>query len=155
MSSSKSDQCIPCPSPISRHFSRSSGVPCNNLGYHTNGTAIVRPSFSSTTNSSSVTFTFCAFARRNSIAKVFIPLLQNLPFSLFYQTLYPPDFVRAETAAILHPDRIEPKFGYLVFSFNMHMRRLLAVAGIEKETVWANAVYCGRHQELNAQPVLG
>ena len=149
MSSSKSGQCIPRPSPISRHFFRSSCVPCNSLGYHTNGTAIVRPSSNSTISSSSVTFTFCAFASRKSIVKVFIPLLQNHLFSVFHQALYSPDFMCTKTAAILQSYRVEPKFSNLFLSLDMHMGRFIAVTGVEKETVRANTAYRGRHCILN------
>ena len=43
-SSSRSGQCIPYPAPAMCQFARCSGAACNNRGYHTNGTVMVRPS---------------------------------------------------------------------------------------------------------------
>jgi hypothetical protein len=45
------------------------------------------------------------------------------------------DFIAAKSPAILQPNRIEPKLGRLVFSFDMHMSRLVPVTSIEKKPV--------------------
>ncbi len=57
MSSSRSGQWIPRPSPMSRQRPRSSAEPCQSLGYHVKGTESARPSARDTVNASSVTTT--------------------------------------------------------------------------------------------------
>ena len=45
------------------------------------------------------------------------------------------DLQTAEPAAVLEPDWFEPTLGSFVVSFDMNVRRLHAVGGIEEETV--------------------
>ena len=68
MSSSRSGQWIPIPSPMNRQFRRSSGVPCSRRGYQAMGIEIVRPSAKSTVNVSFVTVTSIAMAHHRDHA---------------------------------------------------------------------------------------
>jgi hypothetical protein len=43
------------------------------------------------------------------------------------------DFGAAEPSTALQPDGIEPELGLVAFTFDMHVRRFVAVADIEKE----------------------
>src|SRR5262245_29819031 len=67
MSSSRSGQWIPWPPPINRQEVRSFAVPCTRRGYQASGTAMVRPSASSTDKVSAVTFTCVATVLRFSL----------------------------------------------------------------------------------------
>jgi len=85
MSSSRSGQWIPSPSPINRQLERSAVVPCAKRGYHDIGTVTVRPSARSTTRESSVTCTSSACADRGSVREVFIPLPEKEILVFFHQ----------------------------------------------------------------------
>ena len=56
-SSSISGQWMPCPAAQGSHVARSCGTSCLSRGYHSSGTAILRPSLRSTSSQSSVTRT--------------------------------------------------------------------------------------------------
>jgi hypothetical protein len=116
-----------------RQLFRSSAVPWRIRGNHARGIEIVRPSSRSKIKLSSVTETFCAKAIRISIAKVLIPCPQQAVLILLHKSEKPIYFIAAESSAIVQPDRIEPKFGYLILSFDMHMSRLILVTGIEEK----------------------
>src|SRR6266545_2020870 len=90
MSSSSAGQWIPRPPPISRQEFRSSAVPCSRRGYQANGTAMERPSASSTDNVSALTSTPVANASRISTVEELIPALQQLLSMLLDQR---PDLV--------------------------------------------------------------
>src|SRR5262249_48845266 len=109
MSSSIGGQWMPRPPPISRHESRSSVVACARRGYQANGTAMVRPSASSTDRVSSLTATRVARASRASTAEEFIPALQQLLTVLLDQPADLVDVFPAEAPAALEPYGIEPK----------------------------------------------
>src|SRR5260221_4145157 len=56
------------------------------------------------------------------------------------------DLRPSETTATLQPDRIEPEFCDIIVAFHMDVRRLIAIARIEKEPVRANAQDSGHRR---------
>src|SRR5438128_12138815 len=92
---------MPLPPPISRQEPRSSAVACARRGYQASGTAIVRPSASSTDRVSALTSTRVARASRASTVEEFMPTLQQLLPVLFDQLADPVDLFSAEPAAAL------------------------------------------------------
>src|SRR5271157_4538549 len=126
---------MPSPLAIKRQLLRSSGVACKSLGYHATGTEIVRPSSSSTVILSSVTTTFLAVAGRISTAKVVIPLPQQMLSVLLNKSVQPSDLRSTEATTALKPDRIKPELRNLVITLNMHVRWLIAIPCVEKESV--------------------
>ena len=53
------------------------------------------------------------------------------------------NFGLTESAAFLEPDGFEPEFRNVVVSLYMHMRGLLAVAGVEEKPVRSLPQYSG------------
>jgi hypothetical protein len=49
-----------------------------------------------------------------------------------------------ETAAALQPNGVEPELRLAVVAFDMDVRRLIPIAGIEEEPEWTHAEY-SRH----------
>ena len=43
----------------------------------------------------------------------------------------------SQSATLLQPYRIQPELGHMTVTFNVHMRRLVAVSSIEEESVGA------------------
>jgi hypothetical protein len=60
---------------------------------------------------------------------------------LFYEPLYADDLISPEPATLLKPDRIEPEFGFVMFTLNMNMGWLLAITCVKKESVGTNSQY--------------
>jgi hypothetical protein len=146
MSSSRSGQWIPSPSPMRRHCARSAWVPWDRRGYHASGTLTVRPSINSTTSASSVRATRSARASRISFAadEVLIPGSQKLLLPCYHQPFDLPEFGRSEPAAARKPHRIEPEFRTVRLPLHVNMRRLRAVGRVEEEPV-RTLTMNGRH----------
>jgi hypothetical protein len=105
---------------------------CNSRGYQASGTEIVRPSLKSTIRLSSVTITLWALA---STVKELIPTPQQAITVLLNQCLYPIDLISTIPTAILQSDGIEPELGDIVVTFNMSVRRLVAVGRVKEEPI--------------------
>jgi len=106
-------------------------------GNQTRGTAIVRPSLSSTVSPSSSTRAFSADGSRNSVPDVVIPKSQQVLGPLFNQRFDPPQFGAAKRSAPFQLYRSKPELGFAFVAFNMHMWRLIRIRRIEKEPVWS------------------
>jgi len=48
---------------------------------------------------------------------------------------HPSDLGSTKPATGMKPDRVKPKFRYLVVTLNMNMHRLIPIASIEEESV--------------------
>src|SRR5207249_635813 len=128
MSSSRSGQCRPSPSPMSRQFARSARVPCASRGYQIRGTVIVRPSISSTTRAASVNDTFCACAWLMSIGddEVLIPSPQKYLLVCDDEPFKMLELRSSESAAPSEADRVEPELRSLNVPLGVDVRRLIA-----------------------------
>src|SRR5262249_38003925 len=147
ISSSSAGQWMPRPPPSSRHSPCSLTEPCASRGYQASGAAMVRPSASSTERVSSPTSTWASRPWRSSTVEGFIPAVRYLLPMLLDQLVDAVDFFPAEAATALEPDRVEPEFRLAVVSFDMDVRRLTPIAGIEEEPKWTHAEY-GRHATM-------
>ena len=135
MSSSSVFQWMPCPRPINRQFLRSAGVACTSRGNQVSGTERLRPSLSSTVKVSSVTITISAAGIEISTAEVCIPCLSKGVLIRDHKVLKTTDLCTRESSALLQPNRIEPKFRQVVFSFNMNVGRFIPISRIEEESI--------------------
>ena len=59
----------------------------------------------------------------------------------------PPELVTAESTAVFQADGVEPEFGNVTFSLDVHMRRFVPVPGVDKEPVRSYAEQ-GRHTPI-------
>ncbi len=105
------------------------------------GAEIVRPSSSSTVRLSSVTSTWRAVADRISIAKVVIPLSQQVLQVFLYEFVQPSDLSSAKPATAAKSDRIKPEFRDLVMAFNVNVWRFISITRVEEESVRFNPQY--------------
>jgi hypothetical protein len=73
-----------------------------------------------------------------------MPRLHNFS-SIFFNDLRNPDYFRtSKSAASLQPHWLDPELRNIIFSFNMHMDRFIAVTRIKEEPIWPNSQY-SRH----------
>ncbi len=135
---------MPCPLPMSRQFPLSFFVACISLGYQASGTAIVRPSESSTVNVSPVTVTSPASGNLTSTVEIFIPRLHENRLPRFYYPRNPAYFGRPESATHLKPYRFQPELGDPIISFDVNMRRFVTIARVEEKAIRTFPQY-GRH----------
>jgi hypothetical protein len=57
-----------------------------------------------------------------------------------------PEFTSAETIAGIQRDRFEPELCLASVPLDMHMRRLMAVSGVEERAIWARTQNCWHEQ---------
>ncbi len=153
MSSSISSQWMPWPFPISRQLSRSSGVTWTSRGNQTNGTEMVRPSLRSTLKVSSVTVTFSAVGTAISTAEILIPRLQECSVMIVYKLVHSTNLSAGKSSTPVQSDRLKPELGQFLFTFDMHMRRFIAIPCIEEKTVRPDSQSCW-HYSTFILPVL-
>jgi hypothetical protein len=73
-----------------------------------------------------------------------MPRLHNFS-SIFFNDLRNPDYFRtSKSAASLQPHWLDPELRNIIFSFNMHMDRFIAVTRIKEDPIWPNSQY-SRH----------
>ncbi|MEX2119440.1 MAG: hypothetical protein WD847_07585 [Pirellulales bacterium] len=106
-------------------------VACASLGYHANGTAIVRPSDNSTESVSSVIVALTASDLETSSEEL-IPTLQQSLLVLFYKRLNAIDIFPSETMAALETNRTQPELGLGIVTLNMDMRRFISVCRVKE-----------------------
>jgi hypothetical protein len=149
MSSSRSGQCMPSPSPISRQFERSAWLPWARRGYHVSGTVIVRPSTRSTISASSVSDTCRARASATSIGddEVFIPFPQKWLRVLQHEPFEFPELRGPKPAAAGKPNRVEPELGPVSVSLHVNVRWLVPVSRVKEEPIRALPKN-GRHKQV-------
>lgn len=131
MSSSMSAQCAPCPLPISRNLLRCSGVASDSLHDQASGTLISRPSESTATIASSVTFSVTI---RGS-STVLMPNLYDLREAIHYQFPNLIEFLRTEAIIPRERYRFKPKLARAAIALNMHMHGLVAIEAIKEQPV--------------------
>src|SRR5947209_4491926 len=148
MSSSSSGQWIPSPPPMRRQWSFSSGVPWRSLGYHTMGTATVRPSTRSTVRVSSLSVTWRALAAWISSAEVLIPAPQQRGLLILDKLLHLANLAPGEPTLAVEANRFEPELGDAVVTFDVDVRRLATISRIEEKPVGTNSQY-RRHRRLS------
>src|SRR5205085_12385526 len=100
---------MPWPPAISRQDARSSALACARRGYHNTGTAMVRPSASSTVKVSSLTSTPVARAIRLLTAEELMPALQQVLLVLLDQFPDAVNLLAAEAVVALQADGVEPE----------------------------------------------
>jgi hypothetical protein len=66
---------------------------------------------------------------------------------MFDQPMNSPQLDATEPQASLKSNRIEPVLGDIIASFDMNMRRLLTVSGVEEEPIGTDAEH-RRHAEV-------
>src|SRR5262249_55601872 len=111
----------------------------------------MRPSARSTDKVSSLTSTWVARASRVSTVEELIPTLQQLFLILLDQLADPIDLFTSETAAALEPDGVEPEFRFAVITFDVDVRRLAPIAGVEEEPKRTHSEY-SRHGLMLHRP---
>jgi hypothetical protein len=57
--------------------------------------------------------------------------------------------VPRKTRAGMERDRLDPKFGRVPMAFSMHMRRLMTIGRIEKESIRTGAQNCRHDSEFD------
>jgi len=49
------------------------------------------------------------------------------------------DLCPAKSSAPLQPDRVKPKLGNLIITFNMNMERFILIPCIKEKTIWPDS----------------
>src|SRR5262245_46341155 len=148
MSSSRSGQWIPRPSPMKCQRDRSSGLPCQSRGYQVKGTDNVRPSASRMVKESSVTTTSLAEGTWISVAEELIPTLQKSLLMIQDDLKDLIELLGGETSAPLQVDWIEPELRLAIVTPYMDVRRLIPVARVEEEAIRSGAENSGHRSDL-------
>jgi hypothetical protein len=74
-----------------------------------------------------------------SVAKIFIPAPQQAFSILLHEFLDPVDLCSAESPAILKSDGIKPELGFIAFTLNVNMGRLITITRVTKEPIGADS----------------
>src|SRR5215470_1221787 len=145
---------MPCPRPIRRQFRRWSGVASTRRGNHASGAASSRPSASTTTMRSSVTWTSTAVAS-GLMAEVGIPCLEKRCAMFDHQSAQPIYLMRSEAARFRKAHRFKPELGHAITMLNMNVRWLRSLQAIEEEAIpgcskdgWHRRTYDDRYAVL-------
>jgi hypothetical protein len=60
---------------------------------------------------------------------------------LSHQPFQSANLVAAESPALLESDRIKPELGSSIITFNVNVRRLVALTGVKEKPVWSKSQY--------------
>ncbi len=125
---------MPIPGPINSHRRRSEAVAAARRGYHANGTDSTRPSRSSTTSVSRVTFALTAMGSA-ATPEVLMPCLLDVGLVLAHERGHPGQFSRREPVVVLEPHGSHPELRGLPIPCDVHMNRLPTITGEEEQAV--------------------
>src|SRR5262249_41118208 len=118
----------------------SSLVPCAKRGYQASGAAMVRPSDNSTDRVSSFNSMLTANASLASTAEELIPKLHQLFAMNLNQSMHYVNFPPTKAMTPFEPNRFEPKLRFAIVAFDVDVRGLAPITGIEK-SVRSNSHY--------------
>jgi hypothetical protein len=127
---------------MSRKLLRCSGVASDSLHDQASGTLISRPSDSTATIASSVTFSVTI---RGS-STVLMPYLDHLCEALHYQFPNLIEFLRTESIIPRKRNWFKPKLARAAIAFDMHMHELVTIEAIKEQPVRSRDIRNRRHR---------
>src|SRR2546425_12070539 len=85
-----------------------------------------------------------------SVSEEFIPFPQQALLTVLNQRLQLVELCPTESAALLKPDRTQPKLRPSGLTLDVNMRRFSTIGRIEEEAIWPEAEYRGHRGEVYA-----